>query len=152
MEAKRVILRLRDSDFPNVSYNDLVNCVKSFLTFSGRSPEELAQDRHFFHFQPPNPDIPQENPRFHIIIDVEKSKHSGPLQKGFPHEIYRVSRRDDEMYVMSIDCHLHIHLLTPVDSIIIPFQNIKEHDNFIHKLRFFSDKFYRWGSQEKIGK
>lgn len=65
MGAKRVILRLRDNDFPDVSYIDLVKCVESFfLTFSGRSAEELAQGRHFFHVQPPNPQIPQENPRF----------------------------------------------------------------------------------------
>jgi hypothetical protein len=97
MAAKRVILRLRDNDFPNVSYNDLVKCVETFLAFSGHSVEELSQGRHFFHFQPPNPQIPQQNPRFHIIIDIEKQQHSGPLQKDFPHEIYRVSRRDDEM-------------------------------------------------------
>lgn len=97
MEPKRVILRLRESDFPDVSYNDLTQSVETYLTFSGRSTEELAQGRHFFHFQPPNPHIPQKNPRFHIIIDIEKMEHSGPLQKDFPHEIYRISRHKDGM-------------------------------------------------------
>lgn len=97
MESKRVILRLRESDFPDVSYNDLTQSVEAYLTFSGRSPEELAQGRHFFHFQPPNSHIPQKNPRFHIIIDIEEMGHSGPLQKDFPHEIYRISRRNDGM-------------------------------------------------------
>lgn len=75
MAPKRVILRLRDDDFPNVSYDDLVKCVESFLVFSGYSVEELSQRKHFFHFQPPNPLIPQQNPRFHIIIDIEQQQH-----------------------------------------------------------------------------
>ena len=97
MEAKRVILRLRETDFPDISYNDLTQSVEAYLTFSGRSTEELAQGRHFFHFQPPNPNIPQKNPRFHIIVDIEKMGHSGSLQKDFPHEIYRIYRRNDGM-------------------------------------------------------
>jgi hypothetical protein len=97
MGAKRVILRLRESDFPEVSYAGLLKCVESFLAFSGRSVDELARDEHFFHVQPPNPQIPQRDPRFHIIIDMEKKNHSGSLPKDFPHEIYRVSRYDNEM-------------------------------------------------------
>lgn len=97
MAAKRVILRSRESDFPDISYKDLTRCVEAYLTFSGHSAEELAQGRHLFHFQPPNPDTPQGNPWFHIIIDIEKMRHSGPLQKGFPHEIYRILRRNDTM-------------------------------------------------------
>lgn len=99
MTAKRVILRLRDNDFPDVSYADIVACVQAFLSFSSRSPDELSQARHFFHFQPPNPHILQPNPRFHIIIDIEKTKHSGRLPEDFPHEIYRISRLNGEMYV-----------------------------------------------------
>lgn len=102
MTANRTILRLRDNDFPNISYDDLVKCVESFLVFSGHSAEELAQGRHFFHFQPPNTEIPQQNPRFHIIIDMEKAKHSGPLPEDFPHDLYRVSRHGDEMLVITL--------------------------------------------------
>ena len=97
MEAKRVILRLRESDFPDTSYSDLTQIVEAYLTFSGHSAEELAEGRHFFHFQPPNSDIPQDNPRFHIIIDIEKMRHSGPLPKDFPHEIYRISQSSGTM-------------------------------------------------------
>lgn len=97
MEAKRVILRLRESDFPDISYSNIIQIVDAYLTFSGRSTEERAQGRHFFHFQPPNPNIPQKDPRFHIIIDIEKMGHSGSLQKDFPHEIYRIYRRNDGM-------------------------------------------------------
>ena len=97
METKRIILRLRDSDFPDLCNDDLIQIVKAYLTFSGHSAEELAQDRHYFHAQPPKPDIPQRNPRFHVIIDMEKMGHSGPLPKDFPHEIYRASRSNDTM-------------------------------------------------------
>lgn len=97
MAAKGVILRLRESDFPDISYKDLTRCVAAHLTFSGHSAEKLAQRRHLFHSQPPNPDTPQDNPRFHIISDIEKMRHSGPLQKAFPHEIYRIPRRNDTM-------------------------------------------------------
>ena len=148
MTAKRVILRLRESDCPDISYKDLTRCVEAYLTFSGHSAEELAQGRHFFHFQPPNPDIPQDNARFHIIIDIEKMRHSGPLQKGFPHEIYRILRRNGTMWVSFIDTIAILNLLINfVHSNIVPFQNKKEHDNFIHKLRHLSDGFHSWGRQ-----
>lgn len=97
MVPKRVILRLQENNFPNMSYSDIVECVNCFLAFSGRLPEEIEQGRHFWHFQPPSPDPPQANPRFHIIIDIDKMEHSGPLDEQFPHEIYRVSRVENEM-------------------------------------------------------
>lgn len=99
MVAKRAILRLRESDFPNLSSSDLVACVQSFVAFSGRPVEELAQGKLYWHVQPPSPDILQGNPRFHIIIDVHKMEHSGPLPQDFPHEIYRVSKVENEMRV-----------------------------------------------------
>ncbi|PYI31959.1 hypothetical protein BP00DRAFT_425227 [Aspergillus indologenus CBS 114.80] len=99
MGAGRVILRLRDKEFPDALYDDFVECVKSFLMFSHRSVEELPRGDHFFHVQPPdtNSQIPQVDPRFHIIIDLETDRHCGPLPEDFPHQIYRVSRKDNAM-------------------------------------------------------
>lgn len=93
MASKRVILRLRENDFPDIeSDSDIVACVKSFLEFSGRPGEEVDQGKHYWHFQPPSPDPSLENQRFHIIIDIDREHHSGPLQEDFPHEIYRVAK------------------------------------------------------------
>lgn len=97
MVAKRVILRLREGDFSNMLYSDIVPCVKRYLEFSGRAVEEAEQNKHFWHFQPPHADPPQANPRFHIIIDIDDAEHSGPLQKDFPHEIYRVAKVENQM-------------------------------------------------------
>lgn len=43
----------------------------------------------------------------------------------FPHIDHRVSRR------------------------IIPFKRKQEHDNFLRKLRYFSDDFYPWGEEKR---
>ena len=79
MVPKRVILYLQESDFPDISYNNLTQSVETYLTFSGCSAEELAQERYFFHFQPPNLHILQKNLQFHIITNIEKMEHLGPL-------------------------------------------------------------------------
>lgn len=80
-----------------MTYSDIVTCVKLFLEFDGRSANETEEGKHFWHYQPPSSDPPQRNQRFHIVIDIDKAEHSGPLQEGFPHEIYRVSHIEEEM-------------------------------------------------------
>lgn len=80
-----------------MSTPDIIACIKRFLEFSGRDGEEAEQDMHYWHFQPPCMEPPQPNERFHIIIDIDTAEHSGPLQKEFPHEIYRVGKVDDQM-------------------------------------------------------
>jgi hypothetical protein len=92
MASKRVILRLRESHFPNLSYAEIVACVKSYLTFTGRPAEEADQGKHFWHFQPPSQDTLEEDQRFHIAIDIERMGYSGLLPEDFPHEIYRVAK------------------------------------------------------------
>lgn len=93
MEPKRIILRLRNEDFPLFSNSDIHECIKSFLTFSNRSPDELDTGTHYFHVQPPT----TPGGRSHIVIDLEASKHSGSLQSDFPHEIYRILPKDGIM-------------------------------------------------------
>lgn len=97
MPSSRVILRLREAQFPNISYPEIIACVKAFLSFKERPAEEADQGKHFWHFQLPTGDKPGTDSRFHIVIDVEKSGHSGKLSKDFPHEIYRVVRSEDKM-------------------------------------------------------
>lgn len=97
MASKRVILRLRESQFPEIKYSEIIACVESFLVFTARPAEEAHQDKHFWHLQLPSGDSPIADERFHIVIDVNKSGHSGPLPTNFPHEIYRVKKVGKEM-------------------------------------------------------
>jgi hypothetical protein len=93
-QAKRVILRLREAE---LDYDNPYESVRLYLKKNGRSVKELEADRHFIHVQPPNPDIPQIDPKVHIIIDIEKDQFSGTLDDNFPHEIYRIRRLDNKM-------------------------------------------------------
>lgn len=92
-QAKRVILRLSEN---NMDYEDAYKPVRLYLTKFGHSPEELNSTRHFVHIQPPS-DLPQPNAKVHIIIDLERERFSGPISRSFPHEIYTVRCKDNEM-------------------------------------------------------
>lgn len=93
-QAKRVILRLRET---KIDYTDPCESVRLYLENNGQSVEELEEGRHFVHVQPSNPDIPQTDPKIHIVIDIEKDLFSGTLDEKFPHEICRIRRHDDKM-------------------------------------------------------
>ncbi|BAE54967.1 unnamed protein product [Aspergillus oryzae RIB40] len=80
---KRVILRLQEADLDEA---DLYEPVRLYLEKNGRSIEELDTDRHFVHIQPPNPDIPQVDPKLHVVIDLEAEKYTGKLGPDFPYE------------------------------------------------------------------
>lgn len=99
-QAKRIILRISEAD---LNHQDLYEAVRVYLRARDRPVDELTQDRHFIHIQPPSPDIPQEDPKIHIVIDLEKDLHSGPLGLDFPHELYRIRRVDGEMYALLTD-------------------------------------------------
>jgi hypothetical protein len=97
MKAKRVILRLRASEFEDFAHDDYFKVVQSFLIFSGRSDHEVDEDKHFYRVEPLNPEIAKPNARFHIIIDLEKSQFNGALGQNFPHDVYRVRRDNDKL-------------------------------------------------------
>lgn len=101
-QAKRVILRLREAD---INWNGPYEAVRLYLAKNGRSTEELGSGCHFVHIQPPNPHIPQEDPKIHIIIDIEKDRFVGTFNQDFPHEMYRIRRVDNEMWVFSNQTH-----------------------------------------------
>lgn len=145
MTPKRVILRLRESHFPNISYSEIVTCVKSFLTFTGRPAEEADQGKHFWHFQPPSGGTSEENPRFHIVIDFDQFDHSGLLPEYFPHEIYHVTKIENEMWVNFFHMNCKESETYHLRRRIISFRNKMEQDNFLRKLRHYSDDFYPWG-------
>ncbi|KAL1980491.1 hypothetical protein VTN96DRAFT_4015 [Rasamsonia emersonii] len=77
-QAKRVILRLRETE---IDYTDPYESVRLYLENNGRSVKELEEGRHFVHVQPSNPDIPQTDPKIHIVIDIEKDLFSGTLDE-----------------------------------------------------------------------
>lgn len=78
-------------------YPEIVASVKAYLAFAKRPIEEADQGKHFWHFQPPS-DTPNANSRFHIVIDIDQSDHSGSLPENFPHEIYRVIKAENELW------------------------------------------------------
>ncbi|KAJ5477007.1 hypothetical protein N7539_007151 [Penicillium diatomitis] len=126
MPPKRVILRLRDNDFPDFIYSDIIDCVNLYLALDGR-PEEPVEElvhKHHWHYQPANPDYP--NQRFHVIIDVDKEEHTGPVRGEFSHELYRVA---------NIKGAKRIVLL----------KNKLELENFLRKMRQYTDTTYPWG-------
>ncbi|KAE8137109.1 hypothetical protein BDV38DRAFT_283223 [Aspergillus pseudotamarii] len=126
-QPKRVILRLQEADLDEA---DLYEPVRLYLEKNGRSIEELDTGRHFIHIQPPNPDIPQVDPKLHVVIDLEASKYSGKLGPDFPCEVYRV-RRVDGMLVM------------------FGFKDGAWYRNFVGKLRSIIDDVYPWGKTKR---
>lgn len=94
--VKRVILRLREAD---INDHDLYEPVRLYLEKHGHSSSEIGANRHFIHIQPPNPHIPQTDPKIHVIIDMEAEQFSGYLSHDFPHEFYRVRRQGSELYL-----------------------------------------------------
>ncbi|RJE20685.1 hypothetical protein PHISCL_06984 [Aspergillus sclerotialis] len=92
IQAKRIILRLAEDD---MDYRDPYQFVRLYFR---KLHSDLSPDltRHCIHLQPPS-DMPQSNTKVHIVIDLEVKDFSGPLNRDFPHEIYAVRRRDDDM-------------------------------------------------------
>jgi hypothetical protein len=69
IQSKRVVLRLRTSEFDNGKPDVIYEIAGAYLEFSGRSREEITQqDKHYVHWEPP-----QRDPRryFHIAIDMD---------------------------------------------------------------------------------
>ncbi|KAJ1714024.1 hypothetical protein NYO67_3818 [Aspergillus flavus] len=124
---KRVILRLQEADLDEA---DLYEPVRLYLEKNGRSIEELDTDRHFVHIQPPNPDIPQVDPKLHVVIDLEAEKYTGKLGPDFPYEVYRVRRMDGKL-------------------VMFGFKDGVWYQNFVRKLRSIIDDVYPWGRTKR---
>ncbi|KAB8227192.1 hypothetical protein BDV23DRAFT_188901 [Aspergillus alliaceus] len=121
---KRVILRLQEADLDE---GDLYEPVRLYFGKMNRPVQELETNRHFIHIQPPNPHIPQVNPKLHVVIDLEAEKFSGKLSADFPHEIYRVRRIDGTL-------------------VMYAFKDGAWYQNFVRKLRSIIDDVYPWGT------
>lgn len=94
--AKRVILRIREAD---VNWTDQFEPVRLYLEKKGHSSEETTTpwNNHFVHLQPPS-DIPQQDPKIHIIIDLNKARFSKTfVDDEVPHEMYRIRYVDNKM-------------------------------------------------------
>lgn len=128
-QAKRVVLRLQEAD---VNDCDLYEPVRLYLEKNGRSSSEIEANRHIIHIQPPNPHIPQVNPSIYIVVDIEKEQFSGPLDKSFPHEFYRIPRHGNELYVRPLGMSV-ILLICHVGRFIVTVK--------LHGLRISSGKF-----------
>ncbi|GIK04367.1 hypothetical protein Aspvir_008448 [Aspergillus viridinutans] len=120
---KRVILRLSESD---LNPDDVYEPVRLYLEKHGHSSDELATERHFIHVQPPNPHILQNDPKIHIVIDLEKDQFSGPLDSNFPHDLHRIRRKDDKLEIYA-------------------YREGAWLENFKRQIRHFTDGCYPWG-------
>lgn len=97
--AKRVILRIQESD---VKPDDLFEPVRLYLQKTKHSLDETEDpwNRHFIHLQPPS-DIPQKNPKIHVIIDLNKDQYlKAFVDRDFPHECYRIKYINNKMWAV----------------------------------------------------
>ncbi|KAL4811349.1 hypothetical protein BDV18DRAFT_155954 [Aspergillus unguis] len=126
--AKSIILRVQESE---MNYQEPNEFVDFYFT---KFPSDAVSDpaRHYIHYQPPR-DIPQENAKIHIVIDLETPEFSGTLDQDFPHEIYAVRRGASQLEMYAYP------------------ESVKR--NLIEKIREYSDNFYPWGrSRGREGK
>lgn len=98
--AKRVILRLRVSDFEGKgrSWEQYEDAIKAYLVWDGRSTSEYEGDhqtrRHFAHVEPfQAPEVNQKT--FHVVLDIEQRMLQDADFEQLPHEVYRVRRKED---------------------------------------------------------
>ncbi|KAL4792947.1 hypothetical protein BDV19DRAFT_391604 [Aspergillus venezuelensis] len=124
-QPKRIVLRISSADFDE---KNMYEAVYVYFEKTNRSTDELSEQpqRHYIHITPDNSHIPQRDPKVHIVIDLEISAHSGPLSPDFPHELYRMKRVDGEMKLGQ-------------------FADGPYYQNFLSKIRGFSDDMYPWG-------
>ncbi|MCJ1368553.1 hypothetical protein MMC16_007697 [Acarospora aff. strigata] len=126
---KRVILRLRVSDFSGRDPTEWYDAIRSYLTFAGRPFSEFETNKHCTHIEPfQQPDVPQTS--FHIILDMDSAlwlKRGWDDLKGVEHEVYHV-RRDGERNFQ-----------------VKPIQDPRVEKNLIEKIRRYTDDFYAWG-------
>jgi hypothetical protein len=67
IQSKRVVLRLRTSEFDNEKPDVIYEIAGAYLEFSGRSKEEIKQNKHYIHWEPPQHDSRRH---FHVTIDM----------------------------------------------------------------------------------
>jgi hypothetical protein len=93
---KRVVLRLKVSEFEGCTSPDFDHAIKAYLLFAGRPTDRDEMQRHYAHVEPfQAPELKQTS--FHIIIDFDKDLLVDGNLRGLPHEIYCVRRVDDTL-------------------------------------------------------
>ena len=100
---------MREAD---VDWADPFEPVRLYLQKKGHSAEEIKDplNRHFVHLQPPS-DIPQKDPKIHVVIDLNKDQFSNVfVDENLPHEIYSIRYLDNKMSVMHISSLYYGHL------------------------------------------
>lgn len=91
---KRVLLRLRVSDFTGNSSSEYDEAIKAYLAFAQLPITEISGPRLCAHIEPfQNPELQQRS--FHITLDMEPHQLSDPEFDKLPHELYRVRRNED---------------------------------------------------------
>ncbi|OJD20430.1 hypothetical protein ACJ73_08235 [Blastomyces percursus] len=97
----------------------------AYLESAGRPVDELGQRIHHSHIEPLQP--PEMKQRsFHIVLDIEKAMLRDPDLGTVEHEVHRVRRAMDGTFKVN-------RIRNPV-----------EEQNFVRKMRHFTDTFYPW--------
>ncbi|GAD99115.1 conserved hypothetical protein [Paecilomyces variotii No. 5] len=123
--SKRVILRLRVSDFDNCGPAELDRAIMAYLSSTGHSVNEISQRKYYSHIEPfQPPDMKQKT--FHIVLGIEKDMLKDPDFEQIEHEVHRDHRATDRTLI--------------VDRI----QNRMEEQNFVNKMQRFTNIFYPW--------
>ncbi|PGH35731.1 hypothetical protein GX50_01444 [[Emmonsia] crescens] len=122
---KRVILRLRVDEFDDCNPTEFDSAIMAYLASAGRPANELQQRIHHSHIEPLQP--PEMKQRsFHIVLDIEKDMLRDPDLERVEHEVHRVRRAKDGT--------LKVNRIS----------NRVEEQNFVRKMRHFTDSFYLW--------
>ncbi|XTI93109.1 hypothetical protein V2W45_1429075, partial [Cenococcum geophilum] len=127
-QPKRVILRLRVNEFTGRDYSEYIDAIKAYLAFAGRSTDDLEFWKHHAHIEPfQAPEVNQIS--FHITMDMEKDTPNPPTIQELPHEIYRVRRNKEGKFQVK------------------RIQNVIEENNYLTRIRKYSDVLYPWAKQ-----
>ncbi|OAX81898.1 hypothetical protein ACJ72_03766 [Emergomyces africanus] len=122
---KRVILRLRVNEFDDRNPTEFDSAIMAYLESAGRPVDELGQRIHHSHIEPfQSPEMKQRS--FHIVLDIEKAMLRDPDLETVEHEVHRVRRAKDGTFTVN-------RIRNPV-----------EEQNFVRKMRHFTDTFYPW--------
>ncbi|KAF4637757.1 hypothetical protein G7Y89_g309 [Cudoniella acicularis] len=100
---RRVVLRLKVSDFKGCGSSEYDNAIKAYLLFAGRLTNEHEMNKHYAHIEPfQSPELQQTS--FHIIIDIEKYMIDDGEFRNLPHEIYRIRRNEQGIFSNDAKC------------------------------------------------
>lgn len=140
---KRVILRLRVNEFDDCHPTEFDNAIMAYLKSAGRPADELGRRIHHSHIEPlQSPELRQTS--FHIVLDIEKDMLRNPDLGEVDHEVHRVRRAEDGTLYAYDNPNIFENLAKYLNSKVNRIQDPVEEQNFVRKMRHFTDILYPW--------